>query len=128
MTWPISDAGSNPAWEPLQNNNEKQRRFSPARAEARWREVHLALSLFARLEAFNQRIPTPPQCQIDPPRTTSWIFSRSSNAILRSASFCPTPYCGASARIKFDDEQFEALYNELMMSGNKEKLMQIFGH
>jgi hypothetical protein len=28
--------------------------------------VHLALSLFARLEAFNQRIPTPPQCQIDP--------------------------------------------------------------
>jgi hypothetical protein len=33
-------------------------------------------------------------------------------------------YFCASARIKFDDEQFEALYNELMMSGNKEKLMQ----
>jgi hypothetical protein len=29
-------------------------------------EIHLALSLFARLEAFNRRIPTPPQCQIDP--------------------------------------------------------------
>ena len=28
--------------------------------------LHLALSLFARLEAFNRRIPTPPQCQIDP--------------------------------------------------------------
>ena len=26
------------------------------------------------------------------------------------------------------DEQFEALYNELQASGNKEKLMQIFGH
>jgi hypothetical protein len=25
-------------------------------------EVHLALSLFARLEALNRRIPTPPQC------------------------------------------------------------------
>jgi hypothetical protein len=26
------------------------------------------------------------------------------------------------------DKEFEALYSELMMSGNKEKLMQIFGH
>ena len=28
--------------------------------------LHLALSLFARLEAFNRRIPTPPQSDIDP--------------------------------------------------------------
>jgi len=27
---------------------------------------YTALSLFARLEALNRRIPTPPQCQIDP--------------------------------------------------------------
>jgi hypothetical protein len=26
------------------------------------------------------------------------------------------------------EKEFEALYNELMESGNKEKLMQIFGH
>jgi hypothetical protein len=26
------------------------------------------------------------------------------------------------------DSEFEALYNELTASGNKEKLMQIFGH
>src|SRR5262249_4460675 len=36
------------------------RRWSPRRG------VHLALALFARLEALNRRIPTPPQCQIDP--------------------------------------------------------------
>jgi len=26
------------------------------------------------------------------------------------------------------EHEFEALYNELMESGNKEKLMQLFGH
>jgi hypothetical protein len=30
------------------------------------REVHLALSLFARLEALNRRIATPPQSDVDP--------------------------------------------------------------
>ena len=33
-------------------------------------------------------------------------------------------YCGASARIKFDDEQFAALFNELQARGDKQKLMQ----
>ena len=33
-------------------------------------------------------------------------------------------YCGASARIKFDDEQFAALFNELQTRGDKTKLMQ----
>ena len=37
-------------------------------------------------------------------------------------------YCGASARIKFDDEQFAALFNELHGRGDKTKLMQLFGH
>ena len=31
-------------------------------------------------------------------------------------------YCGASARIKFDDEQFAALFNELQARGDKQKL------
>ena len=33
-------------------------------------------------------------------------------------------HCGASARIKFDDEQFAALFNELQARGDKQKLMQ----
>jgi hypothetical protein len=37
-------------------------------------------------------------------------------------------YCGASARIKFDVEQFAALFNELQARGDKGKLMQLFGH
>jgi len=37
-------------------------------------------------------------------------------------------YCGASARIKIDDEQFAALFNELQARGDKTKLMQLFGH
>jgi hypothetical protein len=37
-------------------------------------------------------------------------------------------YCGASARIKFDDEQFETLFNELQERGDREKLKQLFGH
>jgi hypothetical protein len=37
-------------------------------------------------------------------------------------------YCGASARVKFDDEQFAALFNELQARGDKNKLMQLFGH
>jgi hypothetical protein len=35
-------------------------------AEVGHHGVHLALSLFARLDALNRRVPTPPQCQIDP--------------------------------------------------------------
>jgi hypothetical protein len=35
-------------------------------------------------------------------------------------------YCGASARIKFDGEQFVALFNELQTRGDKSKLMQLF--
>ena len=31
-------------------------------------------------------------------------------------------YCGASARIKFDDGQFAALFNELQARGDKQKL------
>jgi hypothetical protein len=37
-------------------------------------------------------------------------------------------YCGASARIKIDDEQFADLFNELQRNGNREKLKQLFGH
>ena len=37
-------------------------------------------------------------------------------------------YCGASARIEFDDEQFVALFKELQARGDKAKLMQLFGH
>ncbi len=36
-------------------------------------------------------------------------------------------YCGSSAPIKFDDEQFAALFNELQPRGDKTKLMQLFG-
>ena len=36
-------------------------------------------------------------------------------------------YCGASARIKIDDEQFAALFNELQARGDKGKLRQLFG-
>jgi CO dehydrogenase/acetyl-CoA synthase alpha subunit len=36
-------------------------------------------------------------------------------------------YCGAPARIKFNDEQLEALYNELMAKGDKKKLMDLLG-
>jgi hypothetical protein len=35
---------------------------------------------------------------------------------------------GVSARIKFDDEQFAVLLNELQARGDKTKLMQLFGH
>jgi hypothetical protein len=34
-------------------------------------------------------------------------------------------YCGASARIKFDDEQLASLFNELQARGDKAKLMQL---
>jgi hypothetical protein len=34
-------------------------------------------------------------------------------------------YCGASARIKFDVEQFAALFNELQARGDETKLMQL---
>ena len=34
-------------------------------------------------------------------------------------------YCGASARIKIDDEQFAALFNELQSRGGRAKLMRI---
>jgi hypothetical protein len=44
----------------------------------------------------------------------------------RAAAMCR--YCAASARIKFDDEQFAALFNELQARGDKAKLMQLFGH
>jgi hypothetical protein len=37
-------------------------------------------------------------------------------------------HCGASARIKFDDEQFAEILNELQARGDKTKLMQLFGH
>jgi hypothetical protein len=37
-------------------------------------------------------------------------------------------YCGASARIKFDDEQFAEILNELQARGDKSKPMQLFGH
>ena len=37
-------------------------------------------------------------------------------------------YCGALARIKFDDEQLAALFNELQARGDQAKLMQLFGH
>jgi len=36
-------------------------------------------------------------------------------------------YCGASARIKFHDEQFAALFNVLQARGDKGKLRQLFG-
>jgi hypothetical protein len=35
-------------------------------ADADVNHLHLALSLFANFEALNRRIPTPPQCQINP--------------------------------------------------------------
>jgi hypothetical protein len=37
-------------------------------------------------------------------------------------------YCGASARIKFDDKQFAARFNELQARGDRTKLMNLFGH
>jgi hypothetical protein len=37
-------------------------------------------------------------------------------------------YFCASARIKFDDEQFAALFNELQARGDKSKIMDLFGH
>ena len=93
--------------------------------------VHLALSLFARLEALNRRIPTSPQCQIDPSETQ--IPGLPSGSYFHFALFAvlihsmAAGYCGASARIKFDDEQFVALFKELQARGDKAKLMQLFG-
>jgi hypothetical protein len=132
--------------------------------------VHLALSLFARLEALNRRIPTPPQCQIDPLQHDVVDFETLLERDLvegsRLSPLCPSSrrsgpldqnretqipglpsgsyfhsalfavlihsmalgYFCASARIKFDDEQFAALFNELQARGDKQKLMQLFGH
>jgi len=36
-------------------------------------------------------------------------------------------YRGASARIKFDDEQFAAFFNEVQARGDKTKLMHFWG-
>ena len=90
------------------------------------------LSLFARLEILNRRIPTPPQYQIDPLRdpdprpTIEIVFPLRLVAVLIHSM--AVGYCGASALIKFDDEQFAALFNELQARDDKTKLMQLFGH
>ena len=68
-------------------------------------QLHLALSLFARLEALNRRIPTPPQCQIDPLQHDV----ASPKRVLANMS----------------DEQFAALFNELQSRGDRAKLMRI---
>jgi hypothetical protein len=55
------------------------------------------------------------------------FFQRGSQSThTHAAAMCG--YCGASARIKFDDEQFAALFNEFQARGDKNKLMQLFGH
>jgi hypothetical protein len=58
-------------------------------------------------------------------------FAKTANlaqVLKRSIRACAQAgYCGASARIKFDDEQFAALFNELQARGDRAKLMQLFG-
>jgi hypothetical protein len=49
-----------PQLRSLGHNRAGRGRWSPRR------KVHLALSLFPSDEALNRRIPTSPQCQIDP--------------------------------------------------------------
>ena len=67
--------------------------------------VHLALSLFARLEALNRRIPAPPQGDVDPLQHDV----ASPKRVLANMS----------------DEQFAALFNELQSRGDRAKLMRI---
>ena len=63
-----------------------------------WHRVLRYISPYRFLPALlNRRIPTPPQC---------------------------VDIAASSARIKFDDEQFAALFNELQSRGDKAKLMQ----
>jgi hypothetical protein len=51
-----------------------------------------------------------------------------SEALAKAKSFrMAVGYFCASARIKFDDEQFAALFNELQVRGDKGKLRQLFG-
>jgi hypothetical protein len=72
----------------------------------------------------------------DRPTAISSLRSSTTATIVRRRLSIVTPfdsgeqagYCGASARIKFDDEQFAALFNELQARGDKQKLMQLFGH
>jgi hypothetical protein len=72
-------------------------------------------------EAFDRRIPTPPQCQIDPSETQD-----------------PGPTIGIVFPLRLvcrvdpldggRNEQFAAVFNELQARGDKTKLMQLFGH
>ena len=60
--------------------------------------------------------------------TTATIVRRWPSIVTPFDSGKQAGYCGASARIKFDGEQFVALSNELQARGDKTKLMQLFGH
>ena len=92
----VGEVGKNHS---LGHNRARRGRWSPRR------EVHLALSLFARLEALNRRIPAPPQGDVDPLQHDV----ASPKRVLANMS----------------DEQFAALFNELQSRGDRAKLMRI---
>ena len=57
----------------------------------------------------------------------AFSFSERMRSVPALAFRMAAGYCGASARIKFDVEQFAALFNELQARGDKGKLRQLFG-
>ena len=71
----------------------------------------------------------------DRPTAISSLRSSATATIVRRRPSIVTPfdsgkqagYCDASARIKFDDKQFAALFSELQARGDKSKLRQLFG-
>jgi hypothetical protein len=48
--------------------------------------------------------------------------------LIAQSALVPKPDIAARQHVKFDDEQFAALFNELQARGDKNKLMQLFGH
>jgi len=55
-----------PERKPVEKCDSRITRLATIGLDADVGHLHLALSLFARLEAFNRRIPTPPQGDVDP--------------------------------------------------------------
>ena len=60
-------------------------------------------------------------------RPISFCTDLSSSHVNMGGRILDSGLDGASARIKFDDEEFAALFNELQARGDKTKLMQFFG-
>ena len=92
--------------------------------------LHLALSLFSRLEAFNRRIPAPAQCQIDPlrdpdPRPTIGIVFT-----LRHVAVFPLDGGRIFLRVSTDKIRYRAVRCALQRaagSRRQDQAKQLFG-